>query len=460
MNERSFRDTEILKKYGDSVVAEYETAVEYLDVLPSYAMQRFRVFLEAFCVALGAKEGRLEEQIDHLLERGEISFAVKDSFHKARIICNQFQHFSRSSNRGSESLSLERDGSARNLESDKALEVQKHIVEALRVIMKARREGEDVRVEVSKSTGKRLQEDIYCALKFDASYTERIRAAEIFEELALKKGKTAIGLIVDDAFSEEHDWYFRLAAVTYQVAIGFCPTGYAKFKYATYVRGGFIEDKNFNAVEAIAEFAKKGDPEAMACYGDILIYDSFREKEGLQYLECALEKGFNRAAGGLASYYYLGEDEKPRDPVKAFEYATVGASMGEPESMAILGECYCEGVGTQVDFEKGKDLIYKSDEIGCYRARRYRFLKLENIPDRVAAEFEKLAQVLSLIAPKNSPYKSTSSTKRNDLCPCGSGKKFKKCCIDSHKGLVSKENTGEGAASFGLSSFKKAKSYF
>ena len=30
--------------------------------------------------------------------------------------------------------------------------------------------------------------------------------------------------------------------------------------------------------------------------------------------------------------------------------------------------------------------------------------------------------------PKVEPIKSEGQTKRNDPCPCGSGKKFKKCC--------------------------------
>ena len=33
------------------------------------------------------------------------------------------------------------------------------------------------------------------------------------------------------------------------------------------------------------------------------------------------------------------------------------------------------------------------------------------------------------------PYINYKS-KRNDLCPCGSGKKFKKCCLENGKGIV------------------------
>jgi len=37
-------------------------------------------------------------------------------------------------------------------------------------------------------------------------------------------------------------------------------------------------------------------------------------------------------------------------------------------------------------------------------------------------------------------------TKRNELCPCGSGKKYKKCCIPRYKG---KEKVHQSERKFG-----------
>lgn len=34
------------------------------------------------------------------------------------------------------------------------------------------------------------------------------------------------------------------------------------------------------------------------------------------------------------------------------------------------------------------------------------------------------------------PYIKTEEPNRNDLCPCGSGKKYKKCCMEINRKIV------------------------
>lgn len=37
------------------------------------------------------------------------------------------------------------------------------------------------------------------------------------------------------------------------------------------------------------------------------------------------------------------------------------------------------------------------------------------------------------------PFKITVKTpQRNDLCPCGSGKKYKNCCLEINKEIINK----------------------
>lgn len=67
-------------------------------------------------------------------------------------------------------------------------------------------------------------------------------------------------------------------------------------------------------------------------------------------------------------------------------------------------------------------------------AKINRYFSICQIPDRVKKELKlkgvKDSRPLSILS-ENIPYlKEEHNIGRNDLCPCGSGKKFKKCCIN------------------------------
>lgn len=41
---------------------------------------------------------------------------------------------------------------------------------------------------------------------------------------------------------------------------------------------------------------------------------------------------------------------------------------------------------------------------------------------------------------EDAPVQKEAAPGRNDLCPCGSGKKYKKCCMDLDKSIIQKLN--------------------
>jgi len=63
------------------------------------------------------------------------------------------------------------------------------------------------------------------------------------------------------------------------------------------------------------------------------------------------------------------------------------------------------------------------------------YISLAIIPDRIKNELElnKPKQEISLpMWTENTPIiKQEPNTGRNELCPCGSGKKYKKCCMNN-----------------------------
>ena len=44
-------------------------------------------------------------------------------------------------------------------------------------------------------------------------------------------------------------------------------------------------------------------------------------------------------------------------------------------------------------------------------------------------EYPKVEDLKEMVVPPTSKQMKTKKVGRNDLCPCGSGKKFKKCCL-------------------------------
>lgn len=46
--------------------------------------------------------------------------------------------------------------------------------------------------------------------------------------------------------------------------------------------------------------------------------------------------------------------------------------------------------------------------------------------------------VEEILKNRRKPFIKAITPSRNDLCPCGSGKKYKKCCMDINKELLEK----------------------
>lgn len=89
--------------------------------------------------------------------------------------------------------------------------------------------------------------------------------------------------------------------------------------------------------------------------------------------------------------------------------------------------------GEKADFKKGEELLVKALNIKNVNDRSYieeRLLELYN----ESGEHEKLQALEGRLKQEDAITEFISTTKkkigRNDPCPCGSGKKFKRCCIE------------------------------
>lgn len=51
---------------------------------------------------------------------------------------------------------------------------------------------------------------------------------------------------------------------------------------------------------------------------------------------------------------------------------------------------------------------------------------------------EILSNLINISNTKNAPVRKIKICSRNDKCPCGSGKKYKNCCMDVDNALIKK----------------------
>ena len=63
---------------------------------------------------------------------------------------------------------------------------------------------------------------------------------------------------------------------------------------------------------------------------------------------------------------------------------------------------------------------------------KYNYFMLESIMPKLETPFDNW--YVDILKEKNPIYKNTG---RNDSCPCGSGKKFKRCCLNTDRMYIS-----------------------
>lgn len=66
-----------------------------------------------------------------------------------------------------------------------------------------------------------------------------------------------------------------------------------------------------------------------------------------------------------------------------------------------------------------------------------------NVPQMSEDEQKLIAEtgtsiVEEILKNRRKPVIKVETPNRNDLCPCGSGKKYKKCCIDIDQSIINK----------------------
>jgi hypothetical protein len=191
--------------------------------------------------------------------------------------------------------------------------------------------------------------------------------------------------------------------------------------------------------------ASRGFPKAMAAYGAQLIEKEDTLEAGRDLLLSAAEHNEDLALVGL---FQVDEEIIFNEVFKealndfksgvevigkgALDYLFRGAALRGPECLNIVGES-CHRIG----LDDAENILLDAIKAGSVTAYHYYFNDLKGIMTKaekrrekiVSQSMKKMSDLMGLLERDRTPVTKAGAVGRNEPCMCGSGKKFKKCCL-------------------------------
>jgi len=443
-------DIELAKLFSEEIYENYKTALEFLRENPDYSLLKFRKIIESLC-ALIADKFVVEFSSDSLfelintLERSEvINRNTKNLFHDLRILCNNGVHGNNVSSTNDDITFIEE---VKSLCIKKAESARKLIVKLYEDIYLLLGYGKSISqvelVDYSLYEFKQLIFDATVSLTYQA----KLKAGIAYETIA-QQATIGMPLVVENSFQLHHHGLLKLAASHYYTALRlsfeeslyrsdtskvylYCDVE-SLFRYAVIATSGVLgEDKFDEGFKLVKIAADRGYNEAIAFYGAYL-FDEERFEESKDYLTRAI-KVDSAMANRYLFYFYT---EIKLDKNLAKKHLQKAIELGCCDSIGELGILYHKGFIVDKDIDKAEVLLLEAIGKGSYVAKRYHIVEFNDLVGQMQkgaqdflAEFDKaFEQVQNEIAEaKPKPIKA-EKINRNSSCPCGSKKKYKKCC--------------------------------
>jgi TPR repeat protein len=450
-------DLDLSGIFGEYIYDSYKTAVEFINIHPDYSLLKFREVLTAL-ISVAAEKFKVEmstqklhDQINYLYECQVISKPLKDNFHEVRLLGNRGVHAEVSNNLDSQFLEkrkiylIEVAGRARKFMIS--------VFEDLFLLL-------NPNMPLPKIVNSDIKSQEYKDIVFDALLSEnkkdKLQAGVILEKIAVESSPEQVA-IVSKAFSYHHESLYKISAAFYESAYKISANIDGKMR--SLMLGGEIEN-----LEAFTQ--NHGDLEPLFRFSVLMSEGHLgdeRKASGYELMEVAANREYAPAQAHYgASLYlesnyedskkYLLEAEKQDDPLalrflfkyfsegeacqtdcdKAMEYLERGIKIGCPDCLSELGEAYHKGVGVSKDDEKAESILREAIEAGSIAAKIYYTVEFNDLPGKMADYLFEIGQQLQKAtkASKRQPKTSQKKIGANDLCPCGSGNKYKKCCRD------------------------------
>ena len=154
-------------------------------------------------------------------------------------------------------------------------------------------------------------------------------------------------------------------------------------------------------------------------------------KESYEYILKRLEEepnnaGFYLRAGNVARNF-----NKYNEAIKHYEKSIELNPKLIASYLNLVGIYEFRYKNYDIEDAKTSAIFYLNEMLDLFRTQNFDTLTLKN-PDTLIQFIGEKSESLGVYIPelRKVPVFSGRKIGRNDLCPCGSGKKYKKCCID------------------------------
>jgi TPR repeat protein len=453
-----YTDIEFCAKFKEPIREDYLIAIDFIDTNPDYSLQKFRGIVECLCNKIAAHykldfdSDNLNEQIDCLYQNQLIYSDVKNALHELRMLCNAGVH---------KAGRIEGEGSAAFLKASKeklqnnAHRARKLIVGLLedayiilgkakiapKVTMTAIASQHDREVIWQALTTQcakaKMKAGLLCeALATDAAIELPFMVPEnfMFAQESLYKQAAAHYEAAYKISAEVDNWAARIGssyelAPVDEIVENLCDLE-PLYHYALIASDGHLGEEMKIAGQRLLQIAAdRGHAHASACYGSIC-YNEFNDYPlAFKYLSKAAEKGVTIAYRGLCDYYAQGKACEKNNTL-ALEYLQKGIDAGCADSLMQLGKAYHEGSFVEQDQQLAELTLLQAMDMGSGDAWRYHQIEFEHAEQTMTKDILSLQDFLMEQA-KPRPVIATKKPGPNEKCPCGSGKKYKKCCRDN-----------------------------
>ena len=473
MNNAPYLDVDFIRdNFNKTILDDYQHALDFISEQPDFSLLKFRKIIESLCDII-IKHKRIEiikglslqEKIDEL-DQQQMLFQgnSKRTLHQARMLCNFGVHSPKNQTqcntseevqKAKETIEKEKLGK----EKTKAKEARELIIQIFEdtylVLNKDKKIPKLSRAPTGKQTYKEL---LFKVTTPSCSDKELLEAGNIYETLS-KKYPFPDSRLEQDYYPLKQNFLYNLAAncykTSYKMSVDMYEFKYYKgqinqddhilqkcqleplFKYASLASKGLLgESYKEEGWRLMKKTIERKYIKALVPYGKHCCDKQPDSLEAKQYFIMATEHDEPLAYSELSRYYKTNNINK--DEILAL--LEKGRKLDDSDSIYQLGLMYQKGYIVEKNKEKSEELFREAEDSGSLEAS----YELPEFKKGLQAFTKYMTEAISVLAHvtnkkdttqryTHTPIKRKEKIGRNDPCSCGSGKKYKQCCLDTKK---------------------------
>lgn len=453
-------DIDFTVQYNIEIGYNYKFVSEFISINPNIAFQYLRKITELFCNQILAindfnpVKANLDTMINTINTKGFLPTDTCAELHRVRLLCNSRMHCNRNStnvhNQDSTTPSQHKSNFENDLNDAKSARtaILNILSETFSVVHTGKQSPPFYVIEDNTQIHKNMLYD--ACTSFDAQ--KKYKAGLVVESIAKRQKRSHEYHIFTNYEAKHITSMEKIAAEFYDAAceisavvkgegtntyfenngeadiISDCDTE-PLYRYGVLAAEGNLgEEAVGKGIQRLKVAADRGHKEAVSACG-VVLYNSGEYELALEYLQRA-GKEQDVMALRILFYYYSEGKAVPIEPDNAVKYANMAIELGCPETKALLGLAYLDGKIVEKDADKGNTILMEAKEDGSIIASKH-FSEREvrrKMETHLRRELNKLCNINSIHTEANTPPARKVKIKPNELCHCGSRKKFKKCC--------------------------------